>query len=119
MELVQIDPVGAQPTQRLLDGADDVAAGAADSEVATTGPLRVHAELGGDYDIVAVALQPLAKELFAQPGRCAVGVRDIEKGDADLEGSSHNGVGTLLGEAASRVRIWRWWMRNRSRRPAC
>ena len=58
VQLVEVDPVGAQPAHRRLDGAPDVAAGSAGAPVlavATAAAAHVAAELGRDHDVVAPA----------------------------------------------------------------
>ncbi|MGY4318905.1 hypothetical protein ACVWW1_008232 [Bradyrhizobium sp. JR3.5] len=59
MGLVEIDVVGLQPPQRVLDGARDVVRLQADIAAS-----HVHADLGGEDDAVAVAahLHPLADD---------------------------------------------------------
>ena len=61
VELVEIDPVGAEATQRVFDFGDDPAA-------RTAAVVKVlvhrHPKLGRQHDVVASALERLADDLF-------------------------------------------------------
>ena len=63
VQLVEVDPVGAEPAQAVLHGDPDVAAGAAGAPVRTVGALHVGAELGRDDD--------LGRGATPEPGRAA------------------------------------------------
>jgi hypothetical protein len=81
VDLVEVDPVGAEPAQRVLDGLDDPAPGAA-------APVRViahrHEELGGEHDVVAATLEGLADDLLGLAGRVDVG--GVDEVDAGVKG---------------------------------
>ena len=78
VQLVEVDVVGPQPPQRVLDGGDDPA---------PRGPLVVRvlpgraAELGGEHDVVPAALQRLADHLLG----VAVGVGGVDEVDACVD----------------------------------
>ena len=91
VRLVQVDVVGPQPTERVLDGAHDPSAGVA-------APVRVGAhrsvELRGQDHVVATAGERLADELFGAALRVSVGrVDDV---DARIDGSMHDADGVPL-----------------------
>ena len=96
VELVEVDPVRAEPAQRGLRGLDDVAAGTAGAEVVAVGAAHVHAELGADHGVVAAAPEGLAQHRLAEARFLAVGVGDVEEGNAGVQGGMHDGVGPLL-----------------------
>ena len=80
VHLVEVDPVGAQPAQRVLDRAHDPAAG-----VAAAVRVLAHrvVELGGEHDVVAAAREGLADDLLGLPG--AVDVGGVDEVDAGVE----------------------------------
>ena len=70
VDLVEVDPVGAQPPQRVLDRLDDPAPRAA----AAVGVLaHRHEELRRQHDVVAAALERLADDLLGLAGGVDVG----------------------------------------------
>ena len=78
MELVEVDAVGAQPAQAVLERAPHVfGPGAA--------PLLVdrHAELGGEHDLIPAPGERLAEILLALGA--AVDVGGVEEVDAGVE----------------------------------
>ena len=78
VHLVEVDPVGAEAAERVLDRLDDPTARAA----AVVGVLaHRHEELGGEHDVVAAALERLADDLFGLAGRVDVGgVDEVDPG---------------------------------------
>jgi hypothetical protein len=80
VDLVEVDPVGVEPPQRVLDRPHDPPARAA-------APVRVvahrHEELGRQDDVVAPALERLADDLLRLAGRVDVG--GVHEGDPGVE----------------------------------
>jgi hypothetical protein len=93
VHLVEVDVVGLQPAQRGLDRPDDVAPRATGTEVVAVAPLHAHAELGGQHDLVAAALERGAQTFLGGTARGAVDVGGVEQGDAGVE----RGVDDLAG----------------------
>ncbi len=95
--------VGVQAAQGLLDGPSDVRAAAAGSG---GGPvLHVHArvaELGGEDDLVAAALDGLS-EVALGAAAAAVDVGGVEEGDPRVERGVDDGAGRPGIEAAAEV----------------
>ena len=93
MQLVQVDVVGLEASQRCIHGGHDVLARVA--AVERRGAGRCEA-LGRDDEPVALAPQPAAEDLLSQPPGTQlpaqrVGVRAIEEVDAALGGAVENG----------------------------
>ncbi len=79
VDLVEVDVVGAQTAQRVLDGGGEpTPGGTLPVGVLTRGP----AGLGGEDDVVTAALERLADDLL----RVAVGVGGVDDVDARVEG---------------------------------
>ena len=78
MHLVEVDPVGAQAPQRVLDLGDDPAP----RDAAAVGIVTHRApELRGQHDVVAAALQGLADDLLRLAGGVDVGgVDEVDPG---------------------------------------
>ena len=94
VHLIQIDPVGAQPAQGVLDGTPDVAtrpARAPVNAVVLTEAAHIAAEFGGDEDVVALALQDRPEAFLGS----AVGVRGIEQVDPLIERGVDDGPALL------------------------
>ena len=70
--VVQVDVVGAQPSQRALDGGADVGRAAVEVPRALAG-VGDQAELGGQHDLVAAALQRPADEFLVDVGAVDLG----------------------------------------------
>jgi hypothetical protein len=70
VQVVQVDLVGAQPRQRRVAAAQDVAAGPADPQV-TAG--EVQAELGRDLHLVPAVMDRAADEDLVVPGAVDIG----------------------------------------------
>ena len=82
VDLVEVDPVGAEAPQRVLDLGDDPAARTA----AVVGVLaHRHAELGGQHDVVAAALECLADDLLGLAGGVDVG--GVDEVDPGIQGA--------------------------------
>src|SRR5262245_28513809 len=80
MDLIQIDPVGAESPKALVDLQEDVAARRATIE----DPTRPgHEDLRRDHRLLAPALERLADDLFRLPHPIAV--RRVDEGDALVE----------------------------------
>ena len=93
VHLVEVDVVGAQPAQRVLDLAHDPAAGPA----AVVGLVaHRHEELGGQDDVVAAALQGLADDLLGHAAGVDVG--GVDEVDPGVEGAvdDPDGVGAVV-----------------------
>jgi hypothetical protein len=82
VELVEIDVVGAQPAQRLLDGLPHVAARPAVRPRRHDRTGEIGAELRRDHDVGATALQDLAEHVL----RLAVAIGGVEQRDPFVEG---------------------------------
>jgi hypothetical protein len=79
-DLVEVDPVGAEPPQRPVDRLDDPAAGGA----AVVGVVvERQSDLGREHDVVAPPGQCLADDLLGFAGR--VDVRGVDEVDPGLE----------------------------------
>src|SRR4029077_11264587 len=85
VDLVEFDPVGAQPAQALLHLQEDVPARRAAIEHPTGSG---HEDLGGDDGFLAPALERLADDLLRLSHRVAV--RGIDEGDALVERAAHD-----------------------------
>ena len=105
MNLVEVDTVGLQPLERLVDGIEDVGANELRGP-ATAEPLIGGASdhLGGEDDVVAVAarLHPVADDLLGAALRLRLRRDGIEFGrveevDAARKGQVHLLVAFLLG----------------------
>ena len=97
--LVEVDPVGLQPSQRCLDRLADVRARAPRGLAVT----EVVAELGREHDLVAPAREGAADDLLAAAA-VAVDIRGIEEGDSSIErGVDHRARSFLVGPAAEVV----------------
>jgi hypothetical protein len=80
VDLVEVDPVGAEPPQRVLDRPDDPAPRAA---AAVRVLAHRHEELGREHDVVAPALERLADDLLRLAGGVDVG--GVDEVDAGAE----------------------------------
>ena len=89
MELIEVDPVGLQPSQARLDGRHDVAA-----RRTSQGALVVHgaAKLGCEDDILPARTEDLTEQAL-RSATPAVAVRRIEQRDADVKRLVNDGAG--------------------------
>jgi hypothetical protein len=96
--VVEVDPVGAQARQGALDGGADVGRAAVDVAGSATG-VGHEAELGGDDDLVAPALDRLPDDLLAVER--AVDLCGVDVGDAEVECAvdGADGFGVVEGAA--------------------
>jgi hypothetical protein len=98
VHLVQVDPVGAQAAQTLLDGGHDPPPRVAP-------PVRVGAhrvvELGGQHDVVTVALQGQAEPALGHA--VVVDVGGVEDVHAGVEGVAHHSLRLLVRGVAPRA----------------
>ena len=106
--VVQVDVVGAEPAQRALDRGRTLAGllSVTPGAVAAVGD---EAELGGDHDLVAAALDGPPDELLAVEG--AVDLGGVDVGDAQVERAVDGAdrLGVVQGAARScRCRPWSW-----------
>ena len=99
MNLVEIDPVGAEALEAGLGGGDDVMAGGA---LHGSGLVHGAAEFGGQDDALAVLAEDLAEDGF-RTAALAVGIRGIEKGDAQVDGLVNDFAGSLQIDAQAEV----------------
>jgi hypothetical protein len=102
VHLIQIDPVGAQPAQGVLDRPADVAARSACAPVdavVLAEASDVTAELGRDQNVVPPALKDLAEALLG----VAIRVRRVKQIDAVIEGGMHHGPALLEIELQTEV----------------
>jgi hypothetical protein len=82
VDLVEVDVVGAEPAQRVLDLGDDPAP----RDPAPVRILTHRAEhLGGEHDVVATAFERLADDLLGLTGGVDVG--GVDEVDAGVEGA--------------------------------
>src|SRR5262249_47717620 len=98
MQLVQIDVIRAQATERGVDRLEDVLARQA--LVPGTRPHGAEA-LGRDHEVLPPALEPAAENLLGAPDGLEVAahrvdVRGVEERDAAGRGAIENGNGGLL-----------------------
>jgi hypothetical protein len=103
VELKQIDPVGLQPLERLVDGLADESGGKILGNLALALALagemvEVVADLGGDHDLIAPGLEGLGDQPLASP--VAVGVGGVKEGDSQVERFLHEGDGLFVGVIA-------------------
>src|SRR4051812_34868031 len=96
MQLIEIDVVGAQPTQRVLDSATDVATSSARLPVRTVQGVT---ELRREHEVVAVTAQELAQEVLG----LAVDVGGVDKGDAFVYGGVDDCASGIEIDAAAEV----------------
>jgi len=78
VEVVEVDVIGPEPLERAVDRATDVRSRPIARPVAP-------AELRRENDLVATALEDLAKEALA-PASVAVDLRGVEERDTDVDG---------------------------------
>jgi len=83
----QIDPVGAQASQRVVDAGADRLGAAVGSGRHARGELE--AELGRDRDLLPHSLECLAQDLFVVER--PVDLRGVEEGDPALDGRADQG----------------------------
>jgi hypothetical protein len=95
VHLVEVDVVGAQPAEAVLDGPDDPPAGVALLVgVLAHGPV----ELGGEHYVVAPTGEGLPDDLLGLTGR--VDVRGVDEVDAGIEGPVDDADALLAGTIA-------------------
>ena len=92
MELIQIDAVGAQPPEAVLESAPDVGGCCAPAR-----PIDLHPELRRDDDAIPPTLQDPSEERLALCA--AVDVRRIEEGHAEVERGFDDASRSALVEA--------------------
>ena len=85
MQLIEVDPIGAQTPQAGLDRPHDVAAGGAFHQFAVAHGL---AELGGEHDIGAARTEDLTEIILGSA--MPIAVRRIEEGDSEIERLVHH-----------------------------
>src|SRR5215204_7207164 len=96
--VVQVDVVGAQPAQGVVDRPPD-AVGVAGHSAALDAILgEREAELGGDFDLVPDGFEGFADDLFI--GERAVHLGGVEEGDALVHGVPDQGDRVLTRRAA-------------------
>ena len=96
--VVQVDVVGTEAGQRSLDGGADVGRAAVDRAGDHPIAVRDEAELGGDDDVVAAALQCPADDLLTV--EWAVDLGSVEMGDAEVEGAVDRADGLRVVDGA-------------------
>ena len=99
VDLIQVDPVGAQAAQTVLDGGHDVAAGAA---LFHADVVHRIAELGGQDDVFAAVAEHLTHRGFGT-ATLAIGVGGVEQSDAEIDGFVDDGAGRLEVDAAAEI----------------
>src|SRR3954451_478831 len=83
VHLVEVDPVGLEPAQAVLDLTDDPAPGVAETVHVVAHPA---VELGGEDDVVATALERLADDRLGLA--VGVDVGGVDEVDAGVEGAA-------------------------------
>jgi hypothetical protein len=81
--VVQVDVVGAEPSQRALDSDADVGGAAVEGPRAPA-VVRDQAELGGQHHLVAAALERLADQPLVDVGTVDLG--GVDERDAQVDG---------------------------------
>jgi len=99
MELVEVDPVGLEAPERVLDGAHDVAARAA---FQLLGVVHDHAELRRQHDLLAPVAEHLAHQRL-RAAALAVDVGGVEERDAEVDRLVDDLARRLEVEAAAEV----------------
>ena len=95
--VVEVDVVGAEPSQRAVDGAADAGRVAGQPAGWDAVLLEGEPELGGDDDVVAVRLEGFADDVLV--GERPVDLGGVEERDAELDGAADDGdaVGAVWG----------------------
>jgi hypothetical protein len=94
VDLVQVDVVGAQPAQRVLDRAPDVAPSALGTDrraIAHVGALMP--ELGREQHLVPASTEDLADQLL-RPSAATVGLGRVQERDAGVDSRVDHRAGT-------------------------
>ena len=99
VHLVEIDVIGAQPAQRGLHGAHDVAARSA---LQCLGGVHGHAELGGQHDGMAHLADHLAHQRLGA-AFVAIDVGRVEQGDAGVKRGMDHRSGLLEVKPATEI----------------
>jgi len=86
VQLVEVDPIHPEPTQAHLDALAEVLGSAHLVPLTRPGPGK--AALGGNDEIGWIRVQRLPDEVLAHRG--AVGVRSVDQGDAEFDGTSEH-----------------------------
>jgi hypothetical protein len=89
----EIDPIGAQPTQRGVDDLTNVIGLTVQPATLPGGRIDVERELGGDDDLVAEGRERLADDLLVDER--PVGLRGVEECDAPLDGPADESDGLV------------------------
>jgi hypothetical protein len=93
----QVDVVGAQPSQRALDGLGEVLWAAI--EPGAGGAVVAEAELGGNHDLIADGREPFADDVFVAERPVRLG--RVEERDAAVDGGAqHRDRSVALGGLA-------------------
>ena len=95
VDLVEVDVVGAETSQRVVDLGHDRLAGQSGAVGSRPHP---HVHLGGDDDLVAVREVPQRASDDLLAGPVGVHVGGVEEVDTELEGLLDEGSAVLLGE---------------------
>src|SRR6266404_923999 len=99
MKLIEVDPIGLEPAQTVLDCRHDVAARGA---LHDAGLAELHAEFCRQHDIFAPAAQNLAQAVF-RAAVVAINVRGVEEGDAEIQCLMHHLAGRIEIDAPAEV----------------
>ena len=86
VQLIEVDPVGAQPLRLASTARHDVAARRA---LHLARAVHRHAEFGGEHDVLAPRAQGFAK-VCLRPAAIAVDVGGVEQRDAGVERAMHH-----------------------------
>ncbi len=93
MLVVEIDVIDVEALQAGIAGFADVVGLAVDGADAGVAGIADDAELGGEHDLVAPALDGASDEFFVGG---AIHVGGIEEGDAEFEGAMDGGDGFVV-----------------------
>ena len=89
MLIDQVDVIRAQPAQRCVDRGADRLGPAVPVDADLLVAVEAEAELGGDHDLVAPALERLAEQLLVLVRAISLG--RVEEGAAKLDGAMQRG----------------------------
>jgi len=99
VELVEVEPVGLEPPQAVLDRLHDVGARAA---LHAAGIVHVHAELRRQHDVLAALAEDFAEETL-RAAALAVDVGGVEERDAEIERLVDDLAGRLKVDPAAEI----------------
>jgi len=99
MLIVKVDAIGVEPLQAGLDGMHDIAPRRA---LEPSLPVHRPGKLGGEHNLVAPSGEGAA-EIFLRGAALAIGVRGVEKIDAEVERLVHDRARRFHAGAAAEI----------------